>query len=122
MKNMTDEQINETLNKEYSVTLSGAMLGYVLQTLADQQFALNEEMAENITDPMAAMMAAANDVVGNTVLHAIYKAAGAELLAIAMNTDPKSIERLMTSQTPEDVKKAAFTIKSGLRRKGDKLN
>lgn len=110
MKNINDEQIRETLGKDYTITLSGAILGYILQILADEQYCLNDEMAENITDPMAAMAAAANDVVGNTVLHAVYDAAGPVLLAIVMNSSPDAMDKLMKAQSPDDIDEAGRAL------------
>lgn len=104
---ITDQQLEEALGKEYSIKLSGSVLGYILQLLADEQASLNEDMAKNITDPMAAMMAGANDIVGNTVLHAVYKGAGPTLLAIAMGVEQEAIDRLMKAKSPGEIETAA---------------
>lgn len=103
---------NEAKNKamltaEYTITLNGGMLGYILKLLADEQHILNEEMAEDITNPMAAMVAAANDVVGNTLLHEAYRTAGADFLAYVMNTNAEGMRKLMEAQDHKTMEEAA---------------
>lgn len=106
-KEMDQHSVEEMLDKEYEIKLKGGALGYILTLLANEQHELNERMADNITDVMAVMTAAANDIVGNTLIHEVYRVAGAKMLALAMNTDEESMERLMTSKNPAEVKEAA---------------
>lgn len=95
------------LTAEYTITLNGGMLGYILKLLADEQHILNEDMAENITNPMAALLAAANDMVGNTLLHEAYRAAGADFLAYVMNANADGMRKLMEANDHATMAEAA---------------
>lgn len=92
---MTDNEIEKMLDTEYTVKLKGSVLGYVLQVLADEQRALNEVMADDITDITNVMVAAANDVAGNAFLTAVYEACGPSLVAVAMGTDEETMTAIM---------------------------
>lgn len=120
---MTEEQIVEMLRADYQITLSGGHVAYLLKLLAQEQHALNEEARENILDIMAHQLAAANDVVGNTLLHEAYRACGARFLAFAMDCDEASLKRFMDSKTPEELEKNAEKINKKKRpRVNKKLN
>ena len=71
---------------------------------------------------MAVMTAAANDIVGNTLIHEVYRVAGAKMLALAMNSDEEAMEKLMTSKTPSEIKEAASKIMRGQRAHDKNLN
>lgn len=113
------EQVKEALAKDYSVTLNGGMLGYILQLLAEEQKTLNEALESDEGGMGIAMLVAANAAVGDTVLHAIYKACGPSILAIAMNSDEESIDRLMNAKGGEEIREAAKAVKENMRRIGD---
>lgn len=117
---MTDEKIVEMLKADYKITLSGGHVAYLLKLLAQEQFALNEEARENILDIMAHQLAAANDVVGNSLLHEAYRVCGASFLAFAMDCDEASVKRFMESKTPDDLEKNAETITKKKQRKPNK--
>lgn len=120
---MTSEQIQEMLKEEYTINLSGGHVAYILKLLAMEQEALNEDVEENVTDAMAHALAAANDIVGNTLLHEAYRVCGPNFLAFAMNVEAKAIDRLMQSKTPEEVKKAGEEIsKQGKKKPRKDLN
>lgn len=104
---MNEEQIDKMLDKEYEIKMKGSMLGYLLNLLSEQQRALNEQMADNITDAMAAMAAAANNLVGNSLLHEVYRSAGAKFLAFSLGIEEDAMKKIMTSDSPEEIKKAA---------------
>lgn len=116
---MTDEFFSKMLDKEYEIRLNGAALGYILSLLSDEQRILNEEMQNNITSSIAAMAAAANNVVGNSFLHETYRAAGAEFIAKATGLDKDAITTIMSSTDPEEIKKATQKV---TKLKGRKLN
>jgi len=107
---MNREETSEMLRKEYSVTLSGATIGYLIQLLADAQFRLNEEADANPDNPMAALLSTANDTVGNEVLHAVYAASGTDLLSFVMKTGKDALDKLMTAETPEEVEEAGIAL------------
>ena len=107
---MTREETTEMLRKEYSVTLSGAAIGYLIQLLADAQFRLNEEADANPDNTMAARLSTANDVVGNEVLRAVYAASGTDLLSFVTKTGKDALDRLMQAQTPDEVEKAGTAL------------
>lgn len=107
----------DMLGNEYEIRLSGGMLGYLLKVLSDLQIELSRETERDITDSMAAMLAATNSVVGDALLREVYQACGASFLAHAMNTDEASIRNLMESQTPDEVKEAAKSMSDGLKKK-----
>lgn len=107
---MSDESIEKMLDSEYNIKLTGSMMGYILSLLADQQRLLNEQMADNITDAMSAMAAAANDVVGNHFLHEAYRVAGARFLAFSMGGSEEELKTIMTSTDKDEIRKAARKV------------
>ena len=113
---MTADQIKKMLDTVYTLELRGSALGYILTVLAAEQERLNERSRNDITDIGAVMAAAANDMVGNDLLHTAYKSAGEEFLGFAMGMKPKSIKRVMESDDPDtvraDVKMAAKKIRA----------
>lgn len=102
---MTDEEIKDMLSANYSITLSGGHVAYILKLLAMEQFNLNEDVEADVADIMAHAMAAANDIVGNSLLHEAYRVCGAAFLAFAMDVDEKSVDKFMQSKTPEEVER-----------------
>lgn len=112
----------ELLSKKYTVSLSGGEIGYIIHMLADAQHHLNGKMEENIFDPNNASMAAANDIVGNSLLHSVYEAGGVDLLAFAMSTTREAMEGLMEARDEESLRKAADKIKNSMKSPKDKLN
>jgi len=112
---MTADQIKKMLDTVYTLELRGSALGYILTVLAGEQERLNKKRRDDITDIGAVMAAAANDMVGNDLLHAAYKAAGEEFLGFAMGMKPVTIKRVMDSDDPdtrEEVKMAAEKIRA----------
>ena len=107
---MTADQIKKMLDTVYTLELRGSALGYILTVLAAEQERLNERSRNNITDIGAVMAAAANDMVGNDLLHTAYKAAGEEFLGFAMGMKPEVMKTVMESDDLEtmrdEVKKA----------------
>lgn len=108
---MNDQKIDEMLGSNYTISLSGVMIGYILKLLADRQHELNKSLKDDAFDPMNAILAATNDTVGNTLLHEVYASCGAGFLAFVMQTGEKEMKDLMESKGPENIKKAAKAIK-----------
>lgn len=110
----------------YSVSIPGAMLGYVLLLLSDEQRALDEEAAESIMDPEPMLMAATNSMVGSTLMHEVYRVAGAAFLACVMNTSEEKMRKFMEAKGIDSIDKAARDIAKGAvnhnRPKGSHLN
>lgn len=109
---MKYDKIKKILTSDYSVTVNGAQLGYLLTLLADEQDTLNRVAEKNIADPMAHMAAAANDVVGNCLIREIYRVIGPDFLAFAMHTTPEAITRLMEAKDTEELDKAGNMIRN----------
>ncbi len=101
---MTDNKIKKLLDTVYTIELKGSALGYILTVLAVEQERLNEKSRNDITDIGSVMAAAANDVVGNDLLHAVYRAAGEEFLGFAMGMKPETMKRVMESDDMEAIK------------------
>jgi hypothetical protein len=93
-----DKKVRALMEAEYKISIPGAMIGYILSLLADEQRMLDEVVSENITDINAIVIKTANDMVGNRVLHEVYRAAGAEFLALAMGVDEKFMDDLMSNK------------------------
>lgn len=91
---MEKDKFKAMLDMEYTITVRGSVLGYLINLLSDMQYRLNDEARDNITDIMAVMTAAANDVVGNEMLHAIKDAAGCEFLDTAMGAEPGTMAKI----------------------------
>lgn len=108
---MKEDKIQEMLGADYEIRLSGGMIGYLLKLLADRQHELNGSLKEDSFDPMKAILAATNDVVGNSLLHEAYESCGAAFLAFCMSTSEEDMKRLMESKDKESVEKAAKAIK-----------
>lgn len=104
---MNEEQIDKMLDKEYEIKMKGSMLGYLLSLLSEQQRNLSEQMSNDITNAMAATAAAANNLVGNSLLHEVYRSAGVKFLAFSLGIDEESMKKMMTSNDPEEIKSAA---------------
>lgn len=121
---MKKDKIQEMLSQEYSVTLSGSTLGYLLMILSEKQHELNKKARDNIMDVMAHMTAGANDVVGNVLLHEVYRVAGAEFLAFTLDTDAEAMDELMKAETDEELKEVDKKMNALSRRppKGKKLH
>ncbi len=109
---MNEDKITKMLDTEYSVTLKGSMLGYLLSLLADAQRDLNNELRGKNIDPITAMACAANNVVGNAVMHEVYRVCGADFLAFAMKADSKGMKDLMEAETEEEMDKAASVLRA----------
>ena len=107
---MNEEQISNMLDGEYSVNLKGSMLGYLLTLLVDAQRDLNAELRGTRIDPITAMACAANNVVGNALMHEVYRVCGPEFLALAMGADEKGIKDLMEAKTEKELGKAAENL------------
>lgn len=101
---MTPDQIKKMLDTVYTLELRGSALGYILTVLAAEQERLNKKSLNDITDIGAVMAAAANDMVGNDLLNAAYKAAGEEFLGFAMGMDPGTMKTVMESDDLETIK------------------
>lgn len=107
---MTKDNIDEMLGAEYEIRLSGGMIGYLLKLLADRQHELNDGLRDDF-DAMNAVLAATNDVVGNSLLHEAYRSCGASFLAFVMSTTEKDMKNLMESKNSEEATKAAKKIR-----------
>jgi hypothetical protein len=107
MHNLPDAKINKMLQDEYSIVLNGAMIGYLLALLSAEQQRLSVVMEEDITDAKAALSSAVNDMVGTTIMHELYRVAGAEFLAFVLNVDPEAMERVMKAESKEELDAAA---------------
>jgi hypothetical protein len=101
---MSDNDIKKMLDTVYTIELRGSVLGYVLTVLAAEQDRLNKKSQNDITDIGAVMAAAANDMVGNDMLHAVYKAAGEEFLGFTMGMKPEVMKTVMESDSIETIK------------------
>lgn len=112
---MKKDNIEEMLGADYEIRLSGGMIGYIIKLLADRQHELNDSLKESF-DSMNAVLAATNDVVGNSLLHEAYRTCGAAFLAFVMSTTEKEMKDIMESKTPDEVTKAA----KKMRRNNDK--
>lgn len=108
---MKTDKIYEMLSADYEIRLSGGMIGYILKLLADRQHQLNDGLKESF-DAMEAVLAATNDVVGNTLLHEAYRSCGAGFLAFVMQTTEKEMTNLMESKDEDSIKKAAQKIRA----------
>ena len=108
--NMNDDLASKMLDKQYEIKLRGSEIGYILGLISDQQRILNERMSDNIVDAMAAMQAAANDVVGNSFLWEAYRVAGVKLLAVALGTDESTMKTIMTSKKTTDIRDAVKKV------------
>ena len=108
--NMNDDLVSKMLDEQYEIKLRGAEIGYILGLISDQQRILNERMSDNIVNAMAAMQAAANDVVGNSFLWEAYRVAGVKLLAVALNTDESTMKTIMTSKKTTDIRDAVKKV------------
>lgn len=109
---MNTDKIEEMLGAEYEIHLSGGMIGYILKLLADRQHELNATLKDGSFDPMNAILAATNDVVGNTLLHEAYESCGAAFLAFVMSTGEQEMRKLMESNDTETLKEAARAIRA----------
>ena len=107
------EKEQAMMDAVYTIAIPGAMLGYVLLLLSDEQKALDEEAAEDITDMEAVFMAATNSMIGGTIMHEAYKVAGAAFLACVLNTSEEEMHRLMEAKGKEAIGKAANDIARG---------
>lgn len=112
---MKNDDIQKLLNADYTITVNGAHLGYLISLLANEQEILNQKAERNITDPLAYMTAAANDVVGNCMIREIYRVVGAEFLAFAMHTTAEAVTKLMEAKSPEDLERAGEGLRKAKR-------
>ena len=107
---MNSDRIAELLNKTYKIELHGGHIAFILMLLAQRQRELAATARNNITDIDATVAAATNEVVGNDFLHAVYEAAGPDLLSFAMNTDNATVKIFMESRDLDEIDRAAKTM------------
>ena len=98
---MNIDEFKAMLDKEYTITVRGSVLAYLINLLSDTQHRLNDEAQDNITNITAVMTAAANDIVGNEMLHAIKNAAGCEFLDTAMNAKPGTMAKIFKDDSKD---------------------
>ena len=101
---MDIETVTKLVEADYEVRLRGAELGYLLMLLSDEQNRINKLIAKDALDADVKMMALANSVVGNSVLHEAYRLAGAEFIAAAAGGTVEAIKAIMGSETEEQAK------------------
>lgn len=120
---MDKDALTKMLNTVYTVELKGSALGYLLTLLAVEQERLDANSRKDITDIGAVMAAVANNVVGNDLLHATYKAAGADFLGFAMGMKPERMKKVMESDDMDVVKaEVDKTLKENRAKRDKNLN
>ena len=117
---MDNLKIKKMLSTDYAITLNGGTLGYILAVMAAEQGRLEVSAKSDNATEMEIMSAQANNIVGNTLLDEIYKAAGPDFLAFAMGVDVDTMKRVMEAKDGAEL--ADMIIKKRQQEKARKMH
>lgn len=92
---MTEDEFKTALGKEYTATLKGSTLAYILHLLSAEQRRLDAAAKANITDIDAIMSAGANEIVGGDWLQMMYHTMGSKFISAAFGTNAEHLESIM---------------------------
>lgn len=71
------------------------MASYILTLLGKEQERLEETVKNSEDDPFPEMAAKANSIVGEAVIHEVYRTMGAEFISATMGKSIADVERMI---------------------------